>query len=71
MGQECLHQVSQAYKESFKLDLPGEGDGVLSNREEPGNADVFGTNRETSVKCLKEIRACSSKMVTWSIAQLK
>ena len=72
MGQEGLHQqAGQTYKESFKLDLVGEGDGVLSNREEPGAADVLGTNRETPVKSLKGIRACSSKKVTRQVAQLK
>lgn len=54
MGQVCLHhQVSQASKDSFKLGLPGEGDEVLSNREEPGAGDVLGTIRETRLKCLK------------------
>ena len=72
MGQECLHQqINQAYKEGFKLSLPEEGDGVLSNKEEPGAADVLGANRETLVKYLKENRAYSSKKVTRSTAQLR
>jgi len=41
-----------------------EGDGDLSNRQEPGAADALGTNRNTPVKCCKGIRACSSKKVT-------
>lgn len=57
--------------ESFKLDLPREVDGVLSNREHPGAADVLGSNREKPVKCLKRIRMCSSKKVTWAVAQLQ
>jgi len=49
--QEALHQqTGQSYKDCFKLNLVGEGDGVLSNREEPGAADAWGTNRETPVK---------------------
>lgn len=72
MRQEGVHQqVGQTYKESFKTDLTGEGDGVLSNREEQGFADVLGTNRGTPVKCLKGIRVCTSKKVTESIAQMK
>ena len=35
------------------------------------SADLLGTNRETSVKCLKGIRVCSSKKASRSIAQLK
>lgn len=50
-------------------DIVGEEDRVLSNREESGAAVVSGTKRETPVKCLKGIRACSSKKVT--VAQLK
>lgn len=57
--------------ENFKINLVGEWDEVLSNREEPQTADVLGANRETLVKCLKAVRACSSKNVTWLIVQLK
>ena len=32
-------QAGQTYKESSKVDLVGEGGGVLRNREEPGAAD--------------------------------
>jgi len=71
VGREGLHQqAGQIYTKSFKLDLTEEADGVLSN-EEQGLADVLGTNKETSVKCLKGVRVCSSKKVTWSIAHLK
>lgn len=41
--------------ERFKLVLAGEGPGVLSNRKQPGAADVLGSDRETPVKCLKTI----------------
>lgn len=46
--------------------VAGKSDGVLSNREKPGSAAVLGTKRETPVKCLKGIRACSCKKVTVS-----
>lgn len=39
-------------KESFKLDLVGEEDRILSNREESGAADALGTKRGTPVKYL-------------------
>lgn len=57
--------------ESFKLNLMGKWDVVLSNREQTGTADLLGTNRETWMKYLKGIRVCSSKNVTGSIAHLK
>lgn len=40
-------------------------------REEPGAADVLGTNSKTAVKRHKEIRACSSDKVSQLTAQLK
>lgn len=43
----------------------------MSNRGEPGAADMLGTNREIPMKHLEGIKACSSKKVTQSIAQLK
>lgn len=39
----------------------GEESGILSNSEEPGAADVLGSNRGTPVKHHKGTRACSSK----------
>lgn len=41
------------YKQSFKLDLVGEGVGVVSTGEEPGAAEALNGNRETPVNCLK------------------
>jgi len=38
---------------------------------ESGAADILETNRKTPVKCLKEIRACSFKKVTWLVGQLR
>lgn len=66
-----IQQAGQTYEERFKLDLSGEGDGLLGNREAPGAADILGTNRQTPLKCPKGIRAFSFKKVTWLIAQLK
>lgn len=34
-------------------------------------ASVLGAKRETLLKCLKAVRVCSSKNVTWLIVQLK
>lgn len=34
-------------------------------------ADVLETKRAKPVKCLREIRVCSSKKMTWLIEQLK
>jgi len=62
-------QAGQTCKESFRLDLMMEGDGVLSNREEPRVAGALGTNREIPVKCFKGIRPFSSKTMTWLVAQ--
>lgn len=44
---------------------------LFKKTEEPGIAHILGTNRETLVKCFQGIRSCSSKKVTWLIAQLK
>lgn len=57
MGREDLRQQAD---QSFKLDSEGEGNGILSNREEPGAGDVLGS-REISVKYSKGIRNCSSE----------
>jgi len=43
--QEPLHQqAAQTCKDSSKLDLAREEDGVLGNREELGAAEILGTN---------------------------
>ena len=44
---------------------------LKSYRDEPGAPEVVGANRETPGKCLKGIKGCSSKKVTWPTAQLK
>jgi len=52
---------SSTSQPGLKLELAGEGDAVLSNREEPGNGAVLETNRETPVKCLKDLEHVSLK----------
>ena len=45
-GQECTgQQADWAHHQSFKLDLMGEGDVLLSDREEPGNVVTLGSSR--------------------------
>jgi len=44
---------------------------LKSNREKIRTANILGTKRETPVKCLKGIMACSSKQVTQLTTQVK
>lgn len=56
--QEGLRQqAGQTYKEGFKLDLAGEGDEVLSTRQEPGAAEVLGTIREEELKTTVQLES--------------
>lgn len=62
--------AGQTYKESFKIYLESERDGVLSIRWFR-SCWCIRNHRKTPVKRLRGVTACSSKKVTLSIAWLK
>lgn len=70
--QECSgQQADWACWLSFKLDSTGEGDVLLSDREQPGDTKNVGSNRKIPVNYPKGIREGISKKVTQLTAQLK
>lgn len=46
-------QTGWAYKQSFKLDLAGERDGVLSTGDKPGAAEILESNRKAPVNLVE------------------
>lgn len=54
VGQEfCGKQTGWAYYQSFQLDLMGEEDGVLCDREWPGNTVISGNSKDNPQNCPK------------------
>ena len=71
-GQEYTGQhAGEAHQQGFKLELMEEGDVLLSDREEPGNAVTLGSSKGEHQICPGGLWEGSSRNVMCLKAQLK